>query len=183
MKTPRFKLRTLAHAVASTVVKAVLMFVALWAVAGCATTRPLTSTETVITDSTVLKQAQRLVAVSVPGDSAKITTRLSYDEATGLFRPVTIYSHSGRTRLAFTLDAYGFLQANAVTVPFVAQVPVTDTEITRTHKATKTTKTEVPVKAPLGRFVWFCIVFTVLAFVGAGLWLYTRFSNLSRFIK
>jgi hypothetical protein len=175
--------RTLARGLALVVVEAVLMLVALFVVAGCATTRPLSSTETVITDSTVLRQVQRQVAVSVPGDSAKITTRLTYDEATGLFRPVTIYSHSGHTRLAFTLDAYGFIQANAVTVPFVAQVPVTDTEITHTHKATKTTKTEVAVRAPLGRFVWFCIGFTVLVLVGAGLWLCTRFPNLLRFIK
>lgn len=178
-----FKFRSLARAFVAFVVEVALMLGMLYAVAGCASTRPLTSTETEITDSTTLKQVQRLVSVSVPGDSAKLSTRLIFDEKTGLFRPVTIYSHSGHTTLAFTLDAFGMVQASAVTVPFVAQVPVTDTEITRTRKADKTTKTEVLVKAPLGRFVWFCIVFTVLAFVGAGLWLYTRFSNPLRFIK
>jgi hypothetical protein len=146
--------------------------------AGCASTKLQTS-ETIITDSTTLRTAQRLVAVSVPGDSAKITTRLVYDEATHQFRPVTIYSHSGRTQMAFTLDAFGLITAAAITGPYTAKVTVTDT--TRTHTRLASTTRVVAVKAPKSRFEKFCIGFTCLVIVAILGWAYTRFFTPIRF--
>ncbi|MDJ0363575.1 hypothetical protein QMK33_00305 [Hymenobacter sp. H14-R3] len=142
------------------------------ACASCASTR-LQPSESLVSDTTALRQVQRLVSVAVPADSARLTTRIVFDEATHLFRPVTIFSASGHTRLAFMLDASGRVTATAFTAPYVAQVPVTDTDRIRI-RTTKETKV-VTVKAPLGRFVKFCIWFTGLTLVvGAG-WAYLRF--------
>ncbi|GAA4354138.1 hypothetical protein GCM10023185_15510 [Hymenobacter saemangeumensis] len=183
---PRFDFRTLANTrTAKAVAQVVLIVGMFWAVvasSGCATTRPSTSTETVITDSTTLRQVQRLVAVSVPGDSAKLTTRLAYDERTGRIRPVTIYSNSGHTTLAFSVDAYGLVKVTSITKPFVAQVPVVDTEISRTRQASTTTKTEAVVTQN-SRFARYCIGFTVVVLLCAGLWFYIRFFTPFRFIK
>jgi hypothetical protein len=149
----------------------VLIWMAL-AGASCASAR-LQPSESVVSDTTTLRQVQRLVSVAVPADSAKLTTRIVFDEATHLFRPVTIFSASGHTRLAFMLDAYGQVTTTAFSAPYVAQVPVTDTE--RSHIRIVKEKQVVAVKAPLGRFVKFCIWFTGLTLVvGAG-WAYLRF--------
>lgn len=155
-----------------------VMLMAVVASSGCATTR-LQASETIIKDSTTLRTAQRLVAVSVPGDSASLRTRLVYDEATHQFRPVTIYSATGRTRMAFSLDAFGFITAAAITGPYTAKVTVTDT--TRTHTRLASTKQVVAVKAPKSRFEKFCIWFTCLVIVAILGWAYTRFFTPIRF--
>lgn len=155
--------------------------VVLWmvlATVGCASTKPQGS-ETIIKDSTSLRVAQRLVAVAVPGDSASLRTRLVFDEATRQFKPVTIFSGTGRTRLAFTLDGFGLVTVSGYSVPYVAQVTVTDT--TRTHTRLASTKTVVAVEAPKSRFVKFCIWFTCLAAAASAGWAYTRFFTPFRF--
>lgn len=142
------------------------------ACASCASTR-LQPNETLVQDTTTLRTVQRLVSVAVPADSAKLSTRIVFDEATHLFRPVTIFSASGHTRLAFMLDAYGRVTTAAFTAPYEAKVTVTDTD--RSHSHTTKEKLVVAVKAPLGRLVKFCIWFTGLTLVvGAG-WAYLRF--------
>ena len=166
--------------------KAVLMLGCAWvmlaSLLGCASIKPTTTTETVVTDSITRRQVERLVAVSVPGDSAKLTTRLLYDERTGRFKPVTIYSHSGHTRLAFTLDAFGLVQASSITTPFTAQVPVMDTETSRTRAATtKATTTITEIKT--GKFARFCIGFTVVVVLLICGWVYIRFFTPLKFIK
>ncbi|MES2730050.1 MAG: hypothetical protein V4621_08170 [Pseudomonadota bacterium] len=171
----RHTLRILAKSVLLIVVQAVLMFVALLAftgLGGCAASRS-NGVQTVVTDSTTRKQLQRLVAVAVPGDSSTLTTSIQWDEATGRFKPVTIYSHSAHGQLAFALDAYGLVTVSALTAPWTAQVPVTDTEVTR-NRTSHTTET-VTVAAPLSRFVKFCIGFTVLAIVLVVVRLYLKF--------
>lgn len=124
-----------------------------------------------------------MVAVSVPGDSAKLTTRVVFNEATQRFQPITLFSRSGNVLTAFRLDAYGMATVTAVSVPFVKQVAVFDTETTRTRTADTTTKTEVATPKRLGGFARFCIGFTVLAFVAGGLWFYLRFLTPFRFLK
>lgn len=145
---------------------------------GCASTRPLGS-ETIVTDSATYRLYQRLVAVAVPGDSARLRSRLVYDETTHQFRPVTIFSQAGHTRLAVQLDAFGVLTATAVVPPYVARVVVTDTSRTRT-RTTATTQT-VAVEAPKSRFVKFCIWFTCLALAAGALWAYSQLTNPFRF--
>lgn len=160
-----------------------MVLAALWVVvasSGCATTKP-ESNQTIITDSTTRKQVQRLVAVSVPGDSAKLRTRIRYDEATGRFQPVTIYTHSAHGLLTFSLDAYGLVTASTITTPWLTQVPVTDTEVT--HNRSSQERQVVAVKAPLSRFVTFCIGFTILAFLLLAGGLYLKFFTPFRFIK
>jgi hypothetical protein len=176
----RHKLQTLARGIALIVAEAVLIGVALLAFSGCATSKP-ESNEIIITDSTTRKQVQRLVAVAVPGDSAKLRTRIRYDEATGRFQPVTIYSHSAHGLLTFSLDAYGLVTASTTTAPWLAQVPVTDTEVTHTHSSQE--RQVVAVKAPLSRFVKFCIGFTIVAFLLLAGVVYLKFFTPFRFIK
>lgn len=181
---PPSDIRTLVPKTAMT--KAVLMFGCAWvmlaSLLGCASIKPTTTTETVVTDSITRRQVERLVAVSVPGDSAKLTTRLVFDERTGHFKPVTIYSHSGHTTLAFTLDAFGLVQASSFTTPFTAQVPVTDTETSRTRAATTKSHTVI-TEVKTGRFARFCIGFTLVALLLVGGWVYIRFFTPLKFIK
>jgi hypothetical protein len=153
--------------------KYALLISLLVASSGCATSR-MEPDEVVITDSTTRKEVQRLVAVSVPGDSASLRTRIQYDEKTGLFRPVTIYSHSGRTNLAFTLDAAGHVTFLSTLLAYTTQVPVVDTEVRRTTSKA-TTRTQV-VEAPKSRFVKFCIGFTIVLTLLFILWLWLKLS-------
>ena len=163
-----------ANALATRLLAGVLLILVL---AGCASTR-LQPNESVVRDTTTMRTVQRLVSVAVPGDSAKLTTRVVYDEATHQFRPVTIFSSVGSMRMAFTLDSYGLVTAAALVAPHAAQVTVTDTD--RSHHTF--IKQTVPVKAPLGRFVKYCIWFTMLVFVGGGLWVYVHFFSPIRFL-
>lgn len=175
------KLRALAIVTAIVVAEAVLMLLLLFLVlagSGCASTK-IQGSESIIHDSTSLRVAQRLVAVAVPGDSASLRTRLVWDEATRRFKPVTVFGGTGRTRLAFQLDAFGLVTVSGYTVPYVAQVTVTDT--TRSHTRLVRNKEVVAVAAPKSRFVKFCIWFTILVIVACGGWAYTRFFTPIRF--
>ncbi len=147
---------------------------------GCASAR-LQPTETLVRDTTTLRTVQRLVSVAVPGDSAKLSTRVVYDEATGRFQPVTIFSAVGRTRLAFVLNAYGQVTISALAAPYVAQVAVTDTD--RSHTRITKEKETVAVKAPKSRFVKFCIWFTIgaIAVIAGGA--YLKFFTPLRFLS
>ncbi|MBD2769707.1 hypothetical protein IC235_17595 [Hymenobacter sp. BT664] len=151
---------------------------------GCATTR-LEPNETIITDSTTKRVVQRMVSVSAPGDSARLRTRIQYDEKTGRFKPVTIYSQAGHTTLAFGLDAFGQVTIQSITAPWTFQVPVTDTQVN--HTSTKTVKQTQVVKAPLSRFVKGCIAFTIGVLLLLTIGLYYKLSNpfsfITRFFK
>lgn len=174
-------LRTLARGFALIVAEVVLMLGLLFLVlasSGCASTK-IQGSETIIHDSTSLRVAQRLVTVAVPGDSAKLSTRVVWDETTRRFRPVTIFSGSGRSRLAFQMDAWGLVTVSGYSVPYVTQVTVTDT--TRSHTRLASTKEVVAVVAPKSRFVKFCIWFTILVIAACGGWAYTRFFTPFRF--
>jgi hypothetical protein len=159
------------HSLVNWMLKSVAVLVLVVALASCATAK-LGTSETVVTDSTTRRQVQRLVAVSVPGDSAKLTSRLEYDEATGLFKPVTIFSYTAHGKLAFSVDAFGLVTASMLTTPWIAQVPVVDTEVT--HSRSTKSREVVPVAAPLSGFVKFCVAF----FIGCALlfsgWLYLK---------
>jgi hypothetical protein len=169
---------SLAKAVAKWVPMAGVLLGMVLASASCASTR-LQPGESIVSDSTTLRIAQRVVSVSVPGDSAKLNTRLVYDEATHQFRPVTIFSASGHTRLAFMLDASGRVTTTATTLPYLASVMVADTS--RSH--IRTTIKTVKVKAPLSRLVKFCIWFTGLTLVAGAGWAYLRFFTPLRLLK
>jgi hypothetical protein len=146
----------------------------LWLVGACASCAPTrTGIQTVVTDSTTLRQVQRLVAVAVPGDSAKLSTRVVYDEATRRFQPVTVFTRSAHGLLSVSLDAFGQLTATTVTAPWVAQVPVTDTERIRSQASHRTVTK--PVEVPKSGFVKFCQWFTVLVILVGLLCLYLKF--------
>ncbi len=100
--------------------------------------RPLAPTEVVVTDSTTRREVQRLVAVSVPGDSASLTTRLTWDAGRQQFRPVSIYRRVGRLGLWLTVDARGELHTSAAAAATTVQVPVADTYTNRVRVEHKT---------------------------------------------
>ncbi|GGG33366.1 hypothetical protein [Hymenobacter glacieicola] len=162
------------------VLKVYSVVVLVVALASCAATR-LGTNQSIITDSTTLRQVQRMADVAVPGDSSSLSTRLVFDETTGGIKPVTIYTRSAHGLLALSVDAFGLVTATAVRVPFLTQVPVTDTELTRSH--TSQVREVVPVKAPLTGFLKFCIGFTILAFALLALWLYLQFFTPFRLFK
>ncbi|WP_400192812.1 hypothetical protein [Hymenobacter sp. B81] len=151
--------------------------VLVWCVcvaSGCAP-RPISASEVVVKDSTTRKEIQRLASVSVPGASAELSTRLEYDEKTHRFKPVTFYRQSGHTRLFFSIDELGQVTSSAVSAPWLAQVPVTDTEVTRTRSEARKERVEVPVKAPMSGLAKFCCWFTGLALLATALTIYLRF--------
>jgi hypothetical protein len=143
------------------------------ACAGCATTR-MGSNEVVVTDSTTRREIQRLVSVSVPADSARLRTKIQFDEKTGKFRPVTVFSRAGHTGLNFLLDANGNVSVYSLATAYTAQVPVTDTQVQRTISS-KQREVQL-VKAPLSRFVKFCIGFTIVLTLLFILWLCLKLS-------
>lgn len=131
----------------------------LFVMASCKSLQQPVQTTAIIKDSVVTVTKEKLVRVVNPADSANLIALLECDENGKVIAKRFQSATSKNAALSFQIDSLSQLIANFHTTPKTIYVPVTDTE-KNTYRSQEQ-KEVVEVERPYGRWVTFCIGFTI----------------------
>lgn len=112
-----------------------LTIVALIAVMGC--TKRITSTNTVVKDSTIVKETIRLDTIHIKGDTVRIKERIECDSITNKPKPFRMRDRSGRASAVIEVNHAGELTVEAACDSLEKVVQLLDREIFRLRQEKK----------------------------------------------
>ena len=125
-----------------------------------ACSKKITTTQTTIKDSTIIKETVRLDTVRIKGDTVRVTHMIDCDSLTNKPKPFKINKRSGRASANVEVKADGSLQVEAVCDSLEKIVALMDREIFRLRQEKVLTTV---YKQPSQIKIWFDWTCRILA--------------------
>ena len=138
-----------------------MVLVVLMMAVGCKSPKVITHTETVIKDTTIVREIPREIIVTEPADTSIVITKIECDSVTNKPVPVHRSSRSDRAGIEISLDSTGVLEGIATCDSLNKVIEAKDREIT-TLRDTKSTIREIEI---IYKTAWYDKASRVLAII------------------